>query len=78
VVKKWSNIDYLSSKLGRKKYRTETSISNHFMYWHSARGKFLRTEGGKSWKPPTDIVKNTFDEWVELAVRNHNKSIVDR
>ncbi|KAJ1432682.1 hypothetical protein B484DRAFT_447675 [Ochromonadaceae sp. CCMP2298] len=65
VAKKWSDIDYLSKKLGHKAYRTETSISNHFMYWRNAKGKFLRTEEGKGWTPPTNIVKNTFDEWVK-------------
>jgi hypothetical protein len=47
VIKKWSNLDYLRNKLGDRKYKTETSKDNHFMYW-SSRGK-------KNYVPPTGI-----------------------
>uniref|UniRef100_A0A7S3GTU2 JmjC domain-containing protein n=1 Tax=Spumella elongata TaxID=89044 RepID=A0A7S3GTU2_9STRA len=78
VVKKWSDVDYMHSLLGGKKYRTETSEDNHFMYWRQARNTFLRTAEGANWKPPTSIVSTTFEEWVEFAVKNQNKSIEDR
>mmetsp|Transcript_5056 Transcript_5056/g.8278 ORF Transcript_5056/g.8278 Transcript_5056/m.8278 type:complete len:264 (-) Transcript_5056:291-1082(-) len=60
------------------RYRTETSKTNHFMYWHKARGAFLRSEAGKQWEEPTTIIKNTFDDWIELAVKNHNKTLENR
>ena len=34
AVEKWSDTDYLVSKLGSTKYRSETSDSNHFMYFN--------------------------------------------
>jgi hypothetical protein len=78
IVRKWSDVDYMHKLLGSKKFRTETSESNHFMYWKRARGSFLRTKEGKQWKEPTGIVQTTFDKWIELAVKNHNKTLESR
>ena len=78
VVKKWNNMDYLSKTLGKKFYRTESSANNHFMYWRNAPNAFLRTEKGKTWKPPTDIVSLQFEQWLELAVKGQNISLEDR
>ena len=78
VVKKWNNLDYLSEKLGSKSYRTETSESNHFMYWRHASSAFLRTREGKGWKPPTSVISTKFDKWLEFAVKNQNKSLDSR
>lgn len=66
VVKNWNNLDYLHKKLGAKQYRTETSKSNHFMYWHST-GKNLRGNDGKKWEPPTDIISEQFEQWLEVS-----------
>jgi hypothetical protein len=76
VVKKWNNLDYLSSKLGSKAYRTETSTSNHFMYWRHVGGSFLR--GNKNWKPPTSVISTKFEQWLELAIKGQNKTLEDR
>ena len=78
VVHKWNNVDYLSRLLGSKKYRVEASVNNHFMYWNNARGNFLRTEKGKKWKPPTDIISAQFENWLELAVKGQNKTLENR
>lgn len=78
VVRKWNDVDYLHKRLGGKKYRTEVSEDNHFMYWRQARGNFLRTKEGAGWKPPTDIVTTTFEDWVEFAVKNQNRSLAER
>jgi hypothetical protein len=75
VAKKWGNVDYLQTMLGTKTYRTETSDSNHFMYWRNACGGFLRSEAGKTWKAPTRIVNEKFEDWLELAVKGQNKSL---
>lgn len=75
VAKKWGNVDYLQNMLGSKSYRTETSESNHFMYWRNAGQKFLRTDKGKDWKAPTRIINEKFDSWLELAVKGQNKSL---
>lgn len=78
VVKKWSNLDYLVSKLGTKtKYRTETSKTNHFMYWRGG-GGFLRNPDGSKWNPPTGTASVTFEEWLEVSVKGQNKSLDDR
>lgn len=78
VVKKWNDIEYLSKLLGSKKYRTETSKSNHFMYWRHATTKFLRTTEGKDWQQPTDVVSERFEDWLEVAVKGQNSSMVQR
>lgn len=74
VVRKWSDVDYLDSKLGKKAYRTETSKDNHFMYWNGG-GKFLR---GQKWEPPTGLAQVKFEDWLELAVKGQNKSLETR
>ncbi len=78
VVKKWNDLDYLASRLGSKKYRTETSKDNHFMYWRHVGGSFLRTKEGKGWKPPTSVISTKFDNWLEIAVKGQNKTLEDR
>eukprot|EP01035_Chromulina_nebulosa_P035954 gene35954-48366_t len=78
VVHKWNNVDYLSRLLGKKSYRVEASVSNHFMYWNNARGNFLRTPKGKDWKPPTEIITSQFENWVELAVKGQNLTLENR
>jgi hypothetical protein len=75
VVKKWNDLDYIHKKLGNKKYRTETSKTNHFMYWTNS-PRFLRNN--KDWEQPTDIVQEPFDKWLELAVKGQNKSLEQR
>lgn len=77
VVKKWNNVDYLHAKLGRKSYRTETSKDNHFMYWHGNLGGY-RNKDGTRWKPPTDIIAEPFESWLEVAVKNQNRSLDSR
>jgi len=76
VVKKWNNLDYLSKLLGSKSYRTEVSESNHFMYWHG--GGSSLTKNGKAWKAPTKVISRRFEDWLELAVKGQNKSLVER
>lgn len=77
VVRKWSDVDYLQKRLGNQYYRTETSKTNHFMYWSGAdKSKSLR--GGEKWTPPTGTVQEQFDKWLELAVKGQNKSLEDR
>jgi hypothetical protein len=78
IVKKWNNLDYLSEKLGSKNYRTETSKTNHFMYWRHASSSFLRTREGKNWKPPTNVINTKFEKWLELAVKGQNRTLDDR
>lgn len=78
TVRKWNDIDYLHKRLGQKLYRTETSESNHFMYWKNAQGPFLRTKEGKRWKPPTHIINVNFEKWLELAVKGQNKTLEER
>lgn len=78
VASKWNDIDYLGKLLGSKKYRTETSRDNHFMYWSKLRGSFARSEEGKQWHSPTNIISSKFDDWLELAVKGQNKSLDER
>lgn len=77
ISKKWT-VDYLRKKLGAKKYRTETSNDNHFMYWNGGLSRFLRGAEKQKWKPPTEIVQERFDDWLDLAVKGQNKTLDER
>lgn len=74
VVNKWNDVDYLHRKLGNGAYRTETSKTNHFMYWHSS-GHF---EGKEKWKAPTGLIQVSFENWLETAVKGQNRSLEER
>lgn len=78
TVKKWGNIDYLKELLGPKKYRTETAKDNHFMYWRKASANFLASAAGKGWTEPTQVVSTSFQDWYNLAVREHNHTLENR
>jgi hypothetical protein len=78
VVRNWSDIDYLHRKLGSLNYRTETAKDNHFMYWSNANAGFLRGPEGKKWKPPTEIIQESFEEWMETAIKGQNKTLENR
>jgi len=76
--KRWSDVRYLYNKLGNRKYRTEVSENNHFMYWSSRnrnskgsnRNKGGRvSSSGKDWSPPTAIERMHFSEWLWRAAR---------
>eukprot|EP00536_Pseudo-nitzschia_multiseries_P009841 jgi/Psemu1/24409/gm1.24409_g len=60
---RWSDYDYLHSKLGDKPYRNEHSHNNHMMYW-KLRGK---RKGPPGWKPPTEDIKISFPDWYKKA-----------
>jgi hypothetical protein len=49
------------------------------MYWHGG-GKTsnLRGEDGKKWKAPTGLIQQTFEDWLETAVKGQNISLDDR
>lgn len=74
VVMKWGDLKYLRNKIGSQTFRTETSKDNHFMYWTNGR----RVSKDKKWKPPTDSVSMTFDEWLKGAVLNQNITLGER
>ena len=71
VTEKWADLSYLKKKIGSQTFRTETSRDNHFMYWTNGR----KVSKDKNWKPPTGSISISFDEWLEEAVTNQNKSI---
>lgn len=79
VVYDWSNIDYVSSKLGNKIYHADQSYhENHFMYFHSIpniRGSIISEPDGSKWKPPTTGIHTTFNDWVKLAVESQNHTL---
>ena len=77
VVTKWSNLDYLNGLVGGSKalYKAETSKDNHFMYWRKKSKKKMEQF---NFKPPTGKKSISFQDWLKVAVTNHNKSLVDR
>lgn len=74
LVKKWSNVDYINKLLQGKRYHSETSTSNHFMYFRGGKGKIVKSFNGTSvaWTPPTKSVKITFEDWLKVAVKGQN------
>jgi hypothetical protein len=68
AVERWNQPDYLSKLLGDKRYITEYSPNNHFMYWNRPNKKKL-PEGYnlEHWKPPTEMMRTTFQEWIGHA-----------
>ena len=75
VVKKWNDFDYLSHRLGNKKYRTELSKDNHFMYWRNSNTGKAKSTG---WTPPTSFTAESFENWMEIAVKGQNTTLDDR
>lgn len=65
---------YLASKFRGMSTRAEKSPTAHFMYWNTKPGKkfqeqqaFAR-EKNPDYRPPTEFVAMTFDEWLEKAL----------
>ena len=71
LVKKWSDVDYINKRLGGKKFRSEKSTSNHFMYFKGGKSKMVKSFNGTNvhWDPPTKPVQITFEDWLKLAVK---------
>ena len=55
---KWTD-SYLANNLGS--YRVEKSKTNHFMFWNGG------ARHVKDFKPPTEVVKMTFLQWLKQA-----------
>jgi hypothetical protein len=60
---------------GSKRYRTEKSKTNHFMYWMNSGHGNSKLRG---WTPPTEIVTEKFEDWLEKAVKGQNKTLDER
>lgn len=73
ISSKWSTFDYLIKKVGNTKFRTESSKSNHFMYWKPPSSKFLRNSESKNWEEPTKVVRRSLPQWLDLAVKGQSE-----
>jgi len=79
AVKKWSSIEYLKEKIGKRSYHTETSRDNHFMYWRRVqRPEKFKDRYGKPWKPPTQSEEWTFSRFLDTAIRGQNMTLEAR
>jgi hypothetical protein len=70
TVKRWNDPEYMHRMLGEVRHRAEYSESNHFMYWNPpSRGKKKknRDRGLKEWKQPTEMIRMTYQEWLDKA-----------
>jgi len=83
TVERWNVPDYLYKLLegdGNKKYRSEYSLNNHFMYFIKPRNvkkkgtKQLRVGGKRNviekpegWEAPTKIIKMSYADWLSHA-----------
>jgi hypothetical protein len=61
LVNRWADLDYLSAKIGRGKFKSEISDNNHFMYWSyvALAGSKYQDRYGRYWKV-------LFRSWVGL------------
>ncbi len=71
VSRDWSTPGFLERRLGTKKYKAEKSDDNHFMYYGGSRGNL------RGWRPPTNDVRMTYNEWLSRALIARNTSILD-
>ena len=80
VVERWSDLDYLDGRLQGRKYRSETSKDNHFMYWRRVvgAGERFRDRQGRAWTQPTHEEDYTFEEFLKVAVSGHNVELEKR
>eukprot|EP00559_Dactyliosolen_fragilissimus_P006737 CAMPEP_0184870590 /NCGR_PEP_ID=MMETSP0580-20130426/38036_1 /TAXON_ID=1118495 /ORGANISM="Dactyliosolen fragilissimus" /LENGTH=463 /DNA_ID=CAMNT_0027372745 /DNA_START=350 /DNA_END=1741 /DNA_ORIENTATION=+ len=79
TVERWNHPGYMQELLGPKKYRTEHSLNNHFMYFVNPRGKIKKKQlrrmnrgrkeivAPEGWEPPTDLTRMTYDTWLSHA-----------
>ena len=69
TVERWSQEGYMEKMLGEHtRYRTEKSANNHFMYWTKPKKKAIEEKiVEKDWKPPTDMIRMPYPEWLEHA-----------
>jgi len=69
TVERWSQEGYMQKMLGENtRYRTEYSSDNHFMYWTKPKRKAIEEHiMEKNWKPPTDMIRMPYPEWLEHA-----------
>lgn len=73
VAHDWSQPGFLEKRLGKKKYKTELSEDNHFMYYN---------EGGapgrlRGWSPPTNNVYMRYEDWLVISKKAYNLSVAD-
>ena len=69
TVERWSQQGYMQKLLGTStRYRTEYSPNNHFMYWNKPKRTAVQNHIiEKDWKPPTEMLRMPFSEWLEHA-----------
>mmetsp|Transcript_3795 Transcript_3795/g.7259 ORF Transcript_3795/g.7259 Transcript_3795/m.7259 type:complete len:552 (+) Transcript_3795:212-1867(+) len=69
TVERWAQDGYLQRLLGENtRYRTEYSPNNHFMYWMRPKKKNMQDHTvPDDWKPPTEMTRMPFSEWLHHA-----------
>jgi len=80
AVKRWSDLDFLQSRIGTRTYRAESSKDNHFMYYHHVNNAPNRFRGrdGQPWTPPTKDIDITFESFLKKAIIGQNQSLDER
>ena len=74
TAERWSHKGYLSKLVGPGRYRNEYAHnSNHLMYWKAQGRGARRLPDG--WKPPTQNVELTFDEWYAKAMELEHATV---
>lgn len=76
TVIKWSDLEYLKSKIGNYEQSTELSETNHFMYYRIP--KKMKPSLRASWKPPTTKTSMKFKDFLEHGLKQHNVTLSNR
>lgn len=79
TVERWHQPGYLKHLLGDIPHRTEVANHSHYMYWvHPELSKRRAARSARrlpsinydpppGWKPPTDVIKMTYLQWLETV-----------
>ncbi|CBJ29563.1 Hypoxia-inducible factor 1 alpha inhibitor (Hypoxia-inducible factor asparagine hydroxylase) [Ectocarpus siliculosus] len=73
---RWSDPAYMEKIFGAtRKYATEHSTDNHFMYFNHKLAKQAKHAQHSElnltdWKPPTDSVNLSYRQWLDLALKH--------
>ncbi|KAJ8610488.1 hypothetical protein CTAYLR_007767 [Chrysophaeum taylorii] len=70
TAKDWSTPGFLEARLGTRRFRTERSDDNHFMYFSQGRGL-------RGWQRPTTDVSMRYDEWLASSRKAYNTTVLE-
>eukprot|EP00592_Proboscia_alata_P001733 CAMPEP_0194375770 /NCGR_PEP_ID=MMETSP0174-20130528/24328_1 /TAXON_ID=216777 /ORGANISM="Proboscia alata, Strain PI-D3" /LENGTH=512 /DNA_ID=CAMNT_0039156199 /DNA_START=116 /DNA_END=1654 /DNA_ORIENTATION=- len=77
TVERWNDPSYMTELLREDEQKTEYSQSNHLMWWKLRGGS--KRGLPDNWKPPTEIIKMKYSDWVKKAKDvNHKQDSTEK